>query len=151
MSPMYLQPAFLPDGRTVVAGYHETFGWTLRLCDTATDGPDLRVLLQAALEDHPDWVRHVHDELAGRDIGSARRWPCACCGCFTLEEAGRSSHQICPVCFWEDDGHQFRHPASTGGANRVSLEQAVSNYRLHGVSEPSFSDHVRPPTPEEEP
>jgi hypothetical protein len=150
MSPMYLQPAFLPDGRTVVAGYHETFGWTLRLGDTATDGPDLRVLLQAALEDHPDWVRHVHDELAGRDIGSARRWPCACCGCFTLEEAGRSSHQICPVCFWEDDGHQFRHPASTGGANRVSLEQAVSNYRLHGVSEPSFSDHVRP-TPEEEP
>jgi hypothetical protein len=83
MSPMYLQPAFLPDGRTVVAGYHETFGWTLRLGDIATEGPDLRVLLEAALEDHPEWVKHVHDELAGRDIGSARRWPCACCGCFT--------------------------------------------------------------------
>lgn len=27
---------------------------------------------------------------------------CACCGCLTLDERG--AFEICPVCWWEDDG-----------------------------------------------
>jgi len=148
---VYEQTATLPDGRSVAAAYDATSGWTLRLDGDATDGPDLRALLAAALADHPDWVRRAHDELAGRDTSRGRRWPCACCGCFTLEEAGRSSYQICPVCCWEDDGAQYADPDLAGGANRVSLHRAVRNYRAHGASDPAHGDSVRPPTPEEEP
>ena len=133
------------------AAYDATAGWTLRLDGDATDGPDLRALLVAALADHPDWVRRAHDELAGRDTSEGRRWPCACCTCFTLEEAGRSSYQVCPVCFWEDDGHQYHHPDSAAGANRVSLRRAIGNYRAQRASEPGFRNRVRAPTPEEEP
>ncbi|MGX1964083.1 CPCC family cysteine-rich protein [Streptomyces sp. CB02115] len=34
------------------------------------------------------------------------------------------SYKICPVCFWEDDGAQFRWPTMGGGANKVSLIEA---------------------------
>lgn len=34
--------------------------------------------------------------------------PCPCCGFLTLGE--RSNFEICPVCFWEDDG-QDNHDA----------------------------------------
>lgn len=149
---MYLQPAILPDGRTIVAGYHETTGWIVRVGDEAREGPDLRVLLERLLAGHPEWIGHAHAQLAGRTTAlGRRRWPCACCGCFTLEEPGRASHLICPVCYWEDDGTQYDQPDAAGGANAVSLAQAIRNYRAHGVSEPRFSDHVRPPTAEEEP
>jgi len=147
---VYLQPAILPDGRTVVAGYHETTGWILRVGDESGEGPDLRVLLERLLPGHPDWIPHAHEELAGRGTPRGRRWPCACCGCFTLDEPGRASFQICPVCYWEDDRFQFDHPTETG-ANAVSLETAIRNYRAHGVSEPRLSDFVRPATLDEVP
>jgi hypothetical protein len=35
---------------------------------------------------------------------------CPCCDCFTLEE--RRVWEICPVCYWEDDGHDL---SSSGG------------------------------------
>jgi hypothetical protein len=148
---MEAQPATLPDGRAIEAAHDATAGWTLRLGDDAAQGSDLRVLLAAALPDHPDWVDRMHEQLAGRVTSDGRRWPCACCGCFTLEESGRASYLICPVCFWEDDPHQFRHPDSAAGANAISLHRARANYRALGASEAQFRDHVRPPTPEEEP
>jgi hypothetical protein len=55
------------------------------------------------------------------------------------------------VCFWEDDGQQFRDPDEEGGANKVSLNTARENFRRHGVSEPRFRKQVRPPLPEERP
>jgi len=142
----------LPDGRELRIARHGQSRWLALDADQhPVVARDLRALLEQLLRDQPDWVPAALEAIDGRVTPHGRRFACACCGCFTLERTGHSTFLICPVCFWEDDGHQFRHPASTGGANRVSLEQAVSNYRLHGVSEPSFSDHVRPPTPEEEP
>jgi hypothetical protein len=55
------------------------------------------------------------------------------------------------VCFWEDDGVQFRNPDYEGGANTVSLNQARRSFLEHGVSETRFESHVRPPLPEEQP
>lgn len=31
--------------------------------------------------------------------------PCPCCGYMTLDRRG--AYDICPVCFWEDDGSEF--------------------------------------------
>jgi hypothetical protein len=82
---------------------------------------------------------------------SARRWPCPCCGCLTFETKFRDSYAICPVCFWEDDEIQTADPTYAGGANRASLDEARRNYAKFGVSELRFSEHVRPPRPDERP
>jgi hypothetical protein len=78
-------------------------------------------------------------------------YPCPCCGCFTLEERG--GDEICPVCFWEDDG-QDDHDADDvrGGPNStLSLAAARANYRQIGAAEERVLPHVRPPLPSERP
>jgi len=67
----------------------------------------------------------------GTDDGSLYR--CPCCGCRTLGERG--GDEICPVCFWEDDG-QDDHDADEvrGGPNdKLSLTQARQNFREFGA------------------
>ena len=74
---------------------------------------------------------------------------CPCCGCRTLAERG--GYEICPVCFWEDDG-QDDHDADEvrGGPNSdLSLSRARLNYREFGASDRRSLSHVRKPTPEE--
>ncbi|MDO5325738.1 MAG: CPCC family cysteine-rich protein [Clostridia bacterium] len=75
------------------------------------------------------------------------RYPCPCCGCFTLPEQGQ--YDICPVCFWEDDPVQSRDERLDGGANKVSLNEARKNYLAFGVCEKGMLPHVRKPVPEE--
>jgi hypothetical protein len=55
-------------------------------------------------------------------------YPCLCCGHCVLD-AMPGSYEICPVCFWEDDGVQFRWPTMDGGADKVSLREAQRNYQ----------------------
>ncbi|MHB1308261.1 MAG: CPCC family cysteine-rich protein [Limisphaerales bacterium] len=79
--------------------------------------------------------------------GSA--YPCPCCGCRTLAE--RAGYEICPVCFWEDDG-QDDHDADEvrGGPNSdLSLTQARQNYRDFGACDRRSLEHVRKPRLEE--
>jgi hypothetical protein len=67
----------------------------------------------------------------------------------TLRDRGED--EICPVCFWEDDG-QDDHDADVvhGGANGgLSLTAARANYQRIRVCDPKFAERVRPPTPEE--
>lgn len=74
---------------------------------------------------------------------------CPCCGCRTL--GTRGGFEICPVCFWEDDG-QDDHDADVirGGPNgALSLSQARANYRRIGSCDKQSVDRVRPPLPEE--
>ena len=79
---------------------------------------------------------------------SQKKYPCTCCGCYTLTESG-GSYEICPVCFWEDDALQNRDPSYTGGANHLSLHESRKNYRKIGACEEQFLQHVRKPLPEE--
>ncbi|MFC8032437.1 CPCC family cysteine-rich protein [Streptomyces griseoincarnatus] len=58
--------------------------------------------------------------------------PCPCRGHRVLD-AMPGSYEICPVCFWEDDGVQFRWPTMSGGANKVSLIEAQRNYQDFGA------------------
>lgn len=78
-------------------------------------------------------------------------YACPCCGFVTLPERG--GYEICPVCFWEDDG-QDDHDADEvrGGPNGLlSLAKARRNYRKVGASDERHGPHVRPPLPEEFP
>jgi hypothetical protein len=77
---------------------------------------------------------------------SDKKWPCPCCGFRTLPERG--GYDICPVCFWEDDG-QDDHDADIvrGGPNySLSLACARLNFKRIGACEERVLQHVRKPT-----
>lgn len=69
--------------------------------------------------------------------------PCPCCGLAALREPP-GSYEICPRCGWEDDGLQARRPDLEGGANRLSLDEARSNWLLLGVADPLSPPRGRP-------
>ena len=52
-----------------------------------------------------------------------RRYPCPCCGYKTLP--GRGDYDVCPVCWWEDDGVE---PWEYSGPNAVTLVEAQQAY-----------------------
>ncbi|GAB2888231.1 CPCC family cysteine-rich protein [Nocardioides pacificus] len=55
-------------------------------------------------------------------------WPCPCCGHRTLP-SGPGDYELCPVCWWEDDGGQLRYPLRNDGANGESLVVAQRRHR----------------------
>ena len=68
--------------------------------------------------------------------------PCPCCGACSLDEP--DEYDICPVCWWEDDG-QDNHNADrvNGGPNyQLSLTQARLNFLTHGIFDPDRVDLV---------
>jgi hypothetical protein len=76
---------------------------------------------------------------------------CPCCGFITLADRGR--YEICPVCFWEDDG-QDDHDADQirGGPNgQLSLTAARANYQAMGACDERCKQFVRAPLPAERP
>lgn len=82
----------------------------------------------------------------GPDGGPYR---CPCCASVTLPERG--AYELCPVCFWEDDG-QDEHDADRvrGGPNGpLSLTQARANYAAFSASDRAFLGDVRRPKPQE--
>jgi hypothetical protein len=83
---------------------------------------------------------------AGRDGGPYR---CPCCDCKTLDERG--GFDVCPVCFWEDDGQDDADADTVrGGPNGgLSLTIARRNYREFGACDRKFLQKVRKPTTEE--
>jgi hypothetical protein len=74
---------------------------------------------------------------------------CPCCGCRTLLERG--GFDICPVCFWEDDGQDDQDADDVqGGPNgELSLTQARPNYKEFGACDRRHLTSVRSPKPDE--
>lgn len=70
------------------------------------------------------------------------RFPCPCCGHLTLD-SGPGDYDLCPVCFWEDDGGQLRFPMSPDGANGISLMEAQGIYAKRGAMHSDFVRKVR--------
>ncbi|MDF2804998.1 MAG: hypothetical protein K0S61_4903 [Anaerocolumna sp.] len=79
-----------------------------------------------------------------------KRYTCPCCGYKTLDEEPPGTYDICPICFWEDDGVQFHKPYFSGGANRLSLIEAQRNYIKFGASEERLLEYVRKPNETDE-
>jgi Cysteine-rich CPCC len=80
-------------------------------------------------------------------MSEVTKYASLCCGNLTLDEPPLGTFDICPVCFWEDDLEG--DPSKGGGANKVSLLEARSNYARVGVSDPTFKAEVPRPRPEE--
>jgi len=76
---------------------------------------------------------------------------CPCCDNFTIKNPDPLEHEICPVCFWENDPIQNADPEYDGGANKVSLSKARKNYKKFGASEEKFVSKVRKPKKSELP
>jgi hypothetical protein len=94
-----------------------------------------------------------HLTMVFRNVVEPRRrtasYKCPCCGFRTLFERG--GDEICPVCFWQDDG-QDDHDADDvrGGPNDdLSLTEARRNYRTFGASTRKMLPHVRAARPDE--
>lgn len=77
------------------------------------------------------------------------KYPCPCCGYYTLENKADNTFQICPVCYWEDDGVQLSDIDYKGGANTVSLREARKNFEKYGAIEKQFIEFVRFPLQDE--
>ena len=56
---------------------------------------------------------------------------CPVCGEYTFKD--NSSYDICPVCGWEDDGWY-----EGGGANSMSLEEAIDCFKKHRETDPKY-------------
>ena len=76
-------------------------------------------------------------------------YDCPCCRYKTLN--GRGNYQICPICFWEDDGQDDQDADLVrGGPNyEWSLTAAREYFRLHGACRPEDIGKTRLPTDEE--
>src|SRR4051812_46788091 len=102
------------------------------------------------LERRHRWFEWYVGQAAGNSVqrpAGAGPYACPCCCCRTLDERG--GWDICPVCFWEDDG-QDDHDAGVvrGGPNGgLSLSQARANYRAFGACDEQMLKNVRPPRP----
>lgn len=56
-------------------------------------------------------------------MSEQEKFPCPICGTRYLEEQF-GSFEICPVCGWEEDGYQQRHPDETGPNKHWTLNEA---------------------------
>jgi hypothetical protein len=67
--------------------------------------------------------------------------PCPCCDYFTLP--ARGDWDICPVCFWEDDGSDLARPEMPSGCNHgLTLREARANVARLGACEEAMHPHV---------
>ena len=74
---------------------------------------------------------------------------CLCCGSRTLTTPG--VFELCPVCWWQDDGQDdVDADVVRGGPNgTLSLTVARANFLACGASDPRFLTRVRGPLPSE--
>lgn len=108
-------------------------------------------LLEVATANHPGvrWFEEYAGRYAHESTLKARcegeRFRCPCCHHLTLQERG--GFEICPVCFWEDDGQDDADAETVrGGPNgALSLTEARENYLRHGTCDLKFVEQVRPP------
>lgn len=77
-------------------------------------------------------------------------YPCPCCGYKTFDQEPNGSHEICAVCFWEDDPVQLADPDFADGANPMSLRQAQKNFLAFGACDREMLPNVRQPAEDEQ-
>jgi hypothetical protein len=151
--------ATLPDGRVVKARQEGPTGdWIIFLEGAKHRAVQGRWLLRTISDlldlpagNKPAWVHDIVSQFSGWDTPAGRRYPCPCCDFLTLPKPPTGTHEICPVCRWEDDAVQYEELDRKGGANKMSLRQARENFVRYGVKDLSAADRVRAPEPYERP
>ena len=87
----------------------------------------------------------MNQELVKPSPTTAVRYRCTCCGARTLSSP--ASMELCPVCWWEDDGQEDDDASEvrlTVNGN-LSLNDAREHFRLCGACHPRFIQYVRLP------
>jgi len=76
-----------------------------------------------------------------------KKYPCPCCEFDTFEGDNEEAilFEYCAICFWQYDPVMHDKSDMTGGANKVSLDEAKVNYQKFGVSEQRFANSLRKP------
>ena len=91
-----------------------------------------------------EYLSKLVSEIAGRDLEVEGRveqlFACPCCNYETLEQRGE--YDICPVCFWEDDGNN--DPSRYSGPNHMTLSEGRSNYQKNGACSEGEAAFVSP-------
>ena len=80
-----------------------------------------------------------------------KKYACPVCGNYTLRRNPNLTHEICPVCYWEDDPLHLDDPDFTGGGNQLSLRKAQQNYQEFGVNRLADLPFIRQALPRELP
>ncbi|UWV47189.1 CPCC family cysteine-rich protein [Acetivibrio thermocellus] len=78
-----------------------------------------------------------------------KKYPCPCCGYKTFISPPPNTFDICPVCYWEDDGVQYAKPDYANGANKISLNEAKANFVKYGAILKEYSNKTRKPLNDE--
>ncbi|MEZ6015597.1 MAG: CPCC family cysteine-rich protein [Planctomycetota bacterium] len=66
-------------------------------------------------------------------MGLQGRYQCPCCDYYTLHSHG--SHEICPVCYWQDDGQGMDRLDEVSGPNHITLRQGRENFNAIGAAD----------------
>lgn len=61
------------------------------------------------------------------------RAQCPCCDYYSLN--ARGAREVCPVCYWEDDGHDLDSMDESSQANHITLRTARRNFEAIGASD----------------
>jgi len=67
---------------------------------------------------------------------------CPCCDYYTLPAQGE--FEICPICFWEDDGQDVQNLEDISGPNHITLQEARQNFQAFGACDRSMLRNVIP-------
>lgn len=71
------------------------------------------------------------------------KYTCRCCGYITLDS---EIHDICSICWWQDDPACWNDLDEIGGANgKISLRKAQKNFIEFGACEKIMLDLIRTP------
>ena len=65
---------------------------------------------------------------------------CPCCDYFSLEKRG--GYDICPICFWEDDGMDLNTIDNHSGPNHMTLREGRLNFIKLGACDLSMIKNV---------
>lgn len=65
---------------------------------------------------------------------------CPCCDYFTLDS--RNDYEICPICFWEDDGLEINNLDEISLPNRITLKQWRENFLTYWACDKEMIDNV---------
>ena len=76
---------------------------------------------------------------------TAFRYRCPCCGYLTL--CAPAAMELCPVCWWEDDGQEDVDSSKVRLTvnGELSLDEARAHYARYGAAHPRFLPYVRKP------
>lgn len=70
------------------------------------------------------------------------RSQCPCCDYYTLIERGQ--YDICPICFWEDDGINLDQLDNYSDPNHLTLREGRQNFEKFGACDSAMVKNVIP-------